>query len=260
VKRKHHRAKIIQHLVQPFDLPFPGYGRSFLSSGFCESDESTTIFRRTVFEGESDVCEVECSLCGNPVITYRDTNSISSSYSPEIVGCLIQRGKTLQFVVEKSLSQSDSKTVAGVILKYLARHDFTKSFLRISVYLSGVSSSLLRKQPPKSDLLFLQKLKFTNDKRESELTGQESEELEHSSEREEEERQRVLLADSAKKLLVEQPTLFMHPSQEREKTSFKPTQILQRTSKSSSKKLLKVEETSLRKQIRDFSMKDSLYD
>jgi hypothetical protein len=260
VKKKHHRAKLIQHLVQPFDLPFPGYGRTFLSSGFCESDESTTIFRRTVFEGESDVCEVECSLCGNQVITYRDSNSISSSYSPEIVGCLIQRGKTLQFVVEKSLSQSDSKTVAGVILKYLARHDFTKSFLRISVYLSGVSSNLLKKQPPKSDLLFSQKLKSTSGKSVLELNDQESEELECKKEQEEDGKQRVLLADSARKLLVEQPTLFMHPNPEREKISFKQTQNLQRTSKNSSEKLLKAEGTSLRKQIRDFSMKDSLYD
>jgi hypothetical protein len=261
VKKKRFRDTLVEHLIQPFDIPFPSRGRVFLSSGFCESDESTTIFRRTVFEGESDVSEVECSLCGKPLITYRHSSLLSSSYSPEIVGCLIQRNKTLLFVVEKSLTQSDLKTVEDVLLGYLAKHDFTALFQKISVYHSGVSSSLLRKQPPKSDLRLTLKLKSISEEIKSLRKEEDAQEQIESREQEEEDkRRREAEAALAGKLLKELAQLSTLPEVELKKINSNLKKTSQSTSKRWREKLSKAEGTLFRKQIRDFVERDSVYD
>ena len=261
MKKKRQHDTLVEHLVQPFDIPFPGHGRAFLSSGFCRSDESTTIFRRTVFEGESDVSEVECSLCGKPLITYQHSSFISSSYSPEIVGCLIQRNKTLLFVAEKSLTPSDLKTVEDVILRHLARHDFTASFLTINVYHSGVSSSLLKKQPPKSDLRSTLKLKSISDEIKSWLKEEDRQEQARSKEQEEEDRRkREGEAVLAGKLLKELARLSTLPDTELKKISSNLKKNSPKMFKRCSEKLSRAEGILFRKQILELVERDSVYD
>ncbi len=250
-----------QHLLQPFSIPYSGSDRTYLSSGFCESDESTTIFKRTVVEGDSDVCAVECSICGGPVITYKHSNMLSSTVSPEIVGCLIQRDKTLLFVVEISLSQYDFVTVKDVILAHLQKHDFTASFHRISVYRSGVSSLLKIKTPSKRNLLFTRKLKSITEEKRKQLRKEDSYDLEQKSEQEKQDKKRRKeQAKSAGKLLKELQKLFMHPVVEKEKTSSSPIPNSQKTSKNSRKKLSKAEEILFHEQTKKFLMKHSEYD
>lgn len=259
-KTKSH-VSLKEHLVQPFDIPLSGQDRSYLSSGFCEADESTTIFRRRVFEGESDVCDVECALCGGPVITRKDSTQLSSSYSPEIVGCLIQKEKTLSFVVETSLSQYDFVMVKDAILAHLQRHDFTALFHRINVYHSGVNSLLKTKTPPRRSLLSTRKLKSITEEIKPKLKKQESQEQEEKSTQDKEDkRQRKELAESAKRLLKELPKLSTNQEQEKEKTKFNRSQNSQRTSRNLQEKLSKAEGTLFRKQIQKFVMKDSVYD
>lgn len=262
VVKKHHRhGNLIEHLLQPFSIPYPGQDRVFLSSGFCESDESTTIFKRSVVEGDSDVCPVECPMCGGSLITYKHSSEVASTYSPEIVGCLIQRGKTLSFVVETSLSQFDSEMVRDVLLAYLARHDFTASFQTINVYQSGVSSLLKRKLPPKRNLLFTQKLKFISEETsEQQLSEEQLDPVQKAIQEKEDKRRRKELAESAKKLLRERPELFMLPKESQEETSSSPTRSLQKTSKRSQEKLSKAEGISFRKAMRKFVMLDTVYD
>ena len=261
MRKKRFRDTLVEHLVQPFDIPFPDRSRVFLSSGFCESDESTTIFRRTVFEGESDVSDVECSLCGKPVITYQHSSSLCSSYSAEIVGCLIQRSKTLLLILEKSLTPSDSRTVEDVLLRHLARHDFTASFQTISVYRSGVSSVLLKKLPPKSDLLFTHKLKSISEEIKSELKEEDRQELGQNKEQEEaEQRRREAEAVLAGKLLKELGRLSTLPDTELKKISFSLKKTLPKTSKKCSEKLSAAEGILFRKQILELVEKDSVYD
>lgn len=261
MKKVSSRDTLKEHLIQPFDISYPGNERSFLSSGFCQSDESTTIFRRVTIEGDSDVCEVECALCGQPVITYKHSSLLSSTYSPEIVACLIQRNKTLYLVLEKSLSRSDLKTVEGVLLKHLGRHDFTKSFQKIVAYHSGVSSGLLKKLPPKSDLLFSHKFKSIS---EEIREGQSSKELEDLVNKrvqdKEDKRRRAELAKSAAKLIKELEKLSTLPVGSSEKINYSQTQSLQETSKNLRGKLSKAEGIYLRNQIRNFVDQDSSYD
>lgn len=261
MKKVSRRDTLIEHLIQPFDISVPGNERSFLSSGFCQSDESTTIFRRVTIEGDSDVCEVECSLCGGSVITYKHSSTMSSTYSPEIVACLIQRKTTLYLVLEKSLSRSDLETVEDVLLRHLAKHDFTKSFQKIAVYRSGVSSNLLKKPPHKSDLLFSHKFKSISEETREEQNSNELEDLVNSKELDrEDKRRKAELVKSAGKLLKELEKLSTLPKAQKEKTNYSRTQTSQEMLKSLREKLSKAEGTSLRSQIRNFADQDSLYD
>lgn len=261
MRKQKSRVSLKQHLLQPFSIPYPGRDRSYLSSGFCESDESTTIFKRTVVEGDSDVCAVDCSICGGPVITQKHSSELSSTFSPEIVGCLIQKDKTLSFVVETSLSQYDFETVKGVILNHLQRHDFSASFHRINVYHSGVSSLLRTKLPPKRSLLFSLKLKSTTEEQKEKQKEQESNDQGQKNAQDKESRLRQKeLAKSASKLLKELQKLSTSPAQEKEKTSSSPILNLQKTSKNSQKKLSKAEEIFFHKQTQKFLMNHSEYD
>jgi hypothetical protein len=212
VRKKKISDTLKHHLLYPFSIPYPGRDRTYFSSGFCESDEITTIYKRSVVEGDSDVCSVECSVCGGPVITYKNSNLLTSTYSPEIVGCLIQKDKTLCFVVEAELSQSDSKTLEAVILDYLAKHDFTAYFQTISVYRSGVNSSLKKKVLPKRSLLFSQELKCISPRTQEDTQDKELPVPEVKAAQEEEHRKwRAEMAESAGKLLVELQKLSILP-------------------------------------------------
>jgi len=260
VKKNIQRDTLKEHLIQPFDIPYPGRERTYLSSGFCNSDESTTIIRRTVLEGESDVNEVECSLCGGSVITYKHSSHVSSTYSPEIVGCLIQKDKTLLFVVETSLSQSDFVMVRDVILAHLAKHDFTASFQKINVFRSGVNSSLVKKLPHKRDLLSTQKLKSISEEIKSNQLKQGLQEKEQNHIQEKERKLRKELAASAGKLLRELRKLSTLPEQKQKKISSSQPVNLPKTSKNLREKLSKVDAISFRKQIKDLVEQDSIYD
>lgn len=241
------RDKLIEHLMQPFSVPYPGRDRTYFSSGFCESDEVTTIYKRSVIEGDSDVCSVECSLCGDPVITHKHSSQLTSTLTPEIVGCLIQKDKTLCFVVEIDLSPSDLKMTEDVILAYLARHDFTASFQQISVYHSGVNSALMKKLPPKRNLLFTQKLKSISEGTLEDIHEKESLALGLKDAQDKgDKRRRKEMAGSAKKLLKELQKLSTLPDNEKSETSSNQQQNFQKTLKHSSERLSKEEKTSLR--------------
>jgi hypothetical protein len=261
VKKKRHHGKLVEHLVQPFSIPYPGEDRVYLSSGFCESDECTTIYKRSVVEGDSDVCPVECSVCGGPVITYKHSSEVTSTYSPGIVGCLIQKDQTLSFVVETSLSQYDFETVKDVILRHLERHDFTASFQRINVYHSGVNSLLLRKLPSKRSLLFTRKLKsISEETRKPQRKDEQLDPAQKAIQDKEDKRRRKELAASAKKLLKEHPDLFMLPGNVKSGTNLVLTPNFPKTSKPLREKLSKAERISLRKEMRDFAMTDTVYE
>lgn len=261
MKSKRHHDTLKEHLVQPFSIPYPGEDRTYLSSGFCESDECTTIYKRSVVEGDSDVCPVECSVCGGPVITYKHSTEVTSTYSPGIVGCLIQRNKTLSLVVETSLSQYDFEIVKDVILRHLERHDFTASFQRINVYHSGVNLNLLRKLPSKRSLLFTRELKsICEEIKEPQHKDEQPDLVQKAIQDKEDKRRRKELAASAKKLLKEHPDLFMLPGNVKSGTNSSLTPNFPKTSKRSREKLSKAERISFRKEMRDFAMIDTVYD
>lgn len=250
-----------QHLLHPFSIPYPGRDRTYLSSGFCESDEITTIYKRSVVEGDSDVCTVECSVCGREVITYKDSSLVTSTYSPEIVGCLIQKDKTLCFVVERELSPSDFEIIKDVILAHLQRHDFTQYFRTISVYRSGVNSNLARKLPPKRDLLSSQKLRFISPKMPEEAREQESLAPEVKAARDKEEKRwRKEMAVSAGKLLKELRKLSILPDDAENATSSNPIATLEKISNPSYGRLSKQEKISLRRSMTEFAMRDTKYE
>lgn len=261
MRKSKSRGKIIEHLLQPFSIPYPGRDRTYLSSGFCESDEITTIYKRSVVEGDSDVCLVECSVCGGPVITHKHSSKLTSTLNPEIVGCLIQKDKTLCFVVETDLSPSDFETVKDVILDYLAKHDFTASFQQISVYRSGVNSALVKKLPPKRSLLFTQKLNFISGEIQEDIREKEFPALEVKVVQEQEDKRlRKEMTVSARKLHKELRKLFTLPSEEKNETSSNQRQTSQEILKRSSERLSKEEKTSLRRWTMELATVVTVYD
>lgn len=252
---------LIEHLLHPFSIPYPGRDRTYFSSGFCESDEITTIYKRSVVEGDSDVCSVECSVCGGPVITYKDSSLLTSTYSPEIVGCLIQKDKTLCFVVEKEILPSDFEITKDVILNHLQRHDFTRYFQTISVYRSGVSSNLARKVLPKRDLLFSQELRFISPRMPEVAPEEECLAPEVKAAQEKEHNKwRAEMAESAGKLLVELRKLSILPDDVQKEISLNRTRNSKKISKRSPVPSSKRKKTSRRHSMRKSEMGSTKYD
>lgn len=129
---------------------------AFIITSYCSKDDVQLFIKITRSFESAESEEIRCPFCfGACSKDDSEVHYVKSSSTPEIVGCLVLKNKTLHLVHSRSSSEQEMDAIKAII----DQHDFTKYAEKIKSFLSRKNFHLNLKPQNLKNFLSLKNLR-----------------------------------------------------------------------------------------------------